>query len=204
VHFGHHPLDFIDAIGAPLAENFLLGDRANYLHRSVDIVGNKLAVSKHATLEINTMVVVTHGANALSYSLSLSTQTLVFILSRIRGNTMEYDFLIHTYDTERLKTLNVWSMFKDEDLLIRPSPLSKRDRNPLEHMLHQCLSENKWFCTMLSIDVGAPPLPETEMRLEFMKRYAEDSGKRLTALQKKKKSWWEQETTFFDTKRTIA
>jgi len=33
---------------------------------------------------------------------------------------MEYDFLVDTYDIERLKTLNVWSMFGDEDLAIRP------------------------------------------------------------------------------------
>ena len=117
---------------------------------------------------------------------------------------MEYNFLVDTYDTERLKTLNVWSMFKDDDLLIRPHPLSQRDRSPLEHMVHQCMSENKWFCNMFGIDVGAPPLPEQETRLEFVKRYAEDSGKRLAMLKEKDKSWWEQEVSFFDTKRTRA
>ena len=117
---------------------------------------------------------------------------------------MEYDFLVDTYDTERLKTLNVWSMFTDDDLLIRPHPLSQRDRNPLEHMVHQCMSENKWFCNMFGIDVGAPPLPEQETRLEFIKRYAEDSGKRLAILKEKDKIWWEQEVSFFDTKHTRA
>ena len=58
---------------------------------------------------------------------------------------MEYNFLIDTYDTERLKILSVWSTFMDEDLSIRPDPLDKRDRNALEHMVHQCLSENRWF-----------------------------------------------------------
>jgi hypothetical protein len=114
---------------------------------------------------------------------------------------MEYDFLVETYDTERIKTLSVWSMFKDGDLLIRPHPLDIRDRNPLEHMVHQCFSEDKWFCTMLGIDVSAPPLPEKETRLKFLKRYAEDSGKRLSALKEKNKSWWEQEVSFFETKR---
>src|SRR5438309_9873456 len=34
---------------------------------------------------------------------------------------------------------------------------------------------------MLGIDVGAPPLPEHEkMRVDFIARYAEDSGRRLT------------------------
>ena len=117
---------------------------------------------------------------------------------------MEYDFLVETYDTERLKTLSVWSTFLDDDLPIRPHPLDNRDRNALEHMVHQCLSENKWFCNMFGIDVGAPPLPDPETRIEFIKRYAEDSGKRLAALKQKGKAWWETEVSFFDVMRTRA
>ncbi len=117
---------------------------------------------------------------------------------------MEYDFLVDTYETERLKTLSVWSTFTDDDLPIRPRPLDKRDRNALEHMVHQCLSENKWFCNMFGIDVGAPPLPDSETRLEFIKRYAEDSAKRLAALKEKDKAWWKMEVLFFDVKRTGA
>jgi len=71
-------------------------------------------------------------------------------------------------------------------------------------MVHQCVSEDIWFRTMLDIDVGAPPLPEEEVRLEFMRRYAEDSGKRLAALQNKDEVWWECETTFFDVRRSRA
>ena len=117
---------------------------------------------------------------------------------------MEYDFLVDTYETERLKTLSVWSTFRDDDLSIRPHPLDKRDRNAREHMVHQCLSENKWFCNMLGIDVGAPPLPDPETRIEFIKRYAEDSGKRLAVLNKKDAAWWEMEVSFFDVIRTRA
>jgi uncharacterized damage-inducible protein DinB len=115
---------------------------------------------------------------------------------------MEYQFLVDTYDTERIKTLSVWSMFEDEDLLVRPHPFNKKDRNPLEHMVHQCMSEDKWFCIMFGIDVSAPPLPEKETRLEFIKRYAEDSEKRLEVLKKKDKSWWEERVSFFDKKRS--
>jgi hypothetical protein len=115
---------------------------------------------------------------------------------------MEYNFLADTYDTERIKTLSVWSMFMDNDLLFRPDSNDPRDRNPLEHMVHQCMSEDKWFCNMFNIDVGAPPLPEKEIRLEFIKRYAEDSEKRLAILREKNKTWWEQEVSFFETKRT--
>jgi len=117
---------------------------------------------------------------------------------------MEYDFLVDTYETERLKTLGVWSTFMDDDLPTRPHPLDRRDRNALEHMVHQCLSENKWFCNMFGIDVGAPPLPDPETRIEFIKRYAEDSGTRLAALKEKDKAWWETEVSFFDAKRTRA
>ena len=117
---------------------------------------------------------------------------------------MEYKFLVDTYSTERVKTLSVWSMFLDEDLLIRPHPLGKKDRTPLEHMVHQCASEDKWFCNMFGIDVAARPLPEKETRLEFIKRYAEDSGKRLEILREKDKIWWERKVSFFDTQRSRA
>lgn len=117
---------------------------------------------------------------------------------------MEYKFLIDTYETERVKTLSVWSMFRDEDLLVRPHPKDRRGRNALEHMVHQCISEDRWFRNMLGINVNAPPLPEQETRLEFIKRYAEDSGKRLAALKGKNKAWWEEEVAFFDVKRSRA
>lgn len=109
---------------------------------------------------------------------------------------MEYSFLVVTYETERLKTLSVWSMFRDDDLSVRPHPLEQKDRSPIEHMVHQCISEDKWFRTMFGIDVGAPPLPAEETRLEFIKRYAEDSGKRLAVLKEKDKNWWEKEVFF--------
>lgn len=35
---------------------------------------------------------------------------------------MPYGFLTDTYATERMKTLEVWSMFHDDDLSIRPPP----------------------------------------------------------------------------------
>ncbi len=45
---------------------------------------------------------------------------------------------------------------------------------------------------MLGIDVGAPPLPEHETRLEFIERYAEDSGKRLDVLRGTGDDWWKR------------
>jgi uncharacterized damage-inducible protein DinB len=117
---------------------------------------------------------------------------------------MRYDFLIETYETERLKLMSVWSEFKDEDLPVRPSRTDRRGRSIHEHMVHQCVSENGWFVGMLGIDVGAPPLPNPETRLNFIRRYAEDSEKRLAALQSKDESWWEGGTKFFDVIRSRA
>lgn len=117
---------------------------------------------------------------------------------------MRYDFLVDAYGTERLKVLSVWSEFRDGDLHIRPKQDDRRGRSVLEHFVHQCVSENNWFRGMLGIDVGAPPLPSVESRLEFMKRYAEDSLRRLERLQTTDDPWWESETTFFDVRRSRA
>jgi uncharacterized damage-inducible protein DinB len=117
---------------------------------------------------------------------------------------MRYDFLVETYATERIKVLSVWSEFRDEDMKARPRAGDSRGRSVREQMVHQCVSENLWFRNMLGIDVGAPPLPEKETRLEFLKRYAEDSERRLEALREKPEPWWEEEAAFFDVRRTRA
>jgi uncharacterized damage-inducible protein DinB len=117
---------------------------------------------------------------------------------------MRYNFLIDTYATERIKVISAWSMFRDDDLRERPKGTDKRGRSFHEHMVHQCVSEDIWFRTILDIDVGAPPLPKEEVRLEFMRRYEEDSGKRLVVLGNKDEAWWEGETTFFDVRRSRA
>ncbi len=117
---------------------------------------------------------------------------------------MRYAFLVETYATERVKVVSVWSEFRDHDLTVRPSAGDARGRSPHEHMVHQCVSEDLWFRSMLGIEVGAPPLPQPETRLEFMKRYAQDSGKRLEALQEKGEAWWEEQVKFFDVQRSRA
>jgi uncharacterized damage-inducible protein DinB len=117
---------------------------------------------------------------------------------------MTYDFLIDMYATERVKILSVWSEFADEDLPVRPRHDDPRGRSVHEHMVHQCVSEEAWFRTMLDIDVGAPPLPAQETRMAFLQRYAEDSGKRLAALRHTDERWWESPTRFFDVQRSRA
>jgi uncharacterized damage-inducible protein DinB len=117
---------------------------------------------------------------------------------------MTYDFLVDSYDSERIKVLSVWSQFGDDDLPVRPKQDDLRGRSVLEHFVHQCLSENNWFTSMLGIDVGAPPLPAVETRIEFIKRYAEDSERRLARLRTTDDSWWETPTAFFDVQRSRA
>jgi uncharacterized damage-inducible protein DinB len=117
---------------------------------------------------------------------------------------MKYDFLIDTYETERVKVLSMWSEFSNEDLPVRPLRSDPRGRSVHEHMVHQCVSEDAWFRTMLGIDVSAPPLPREETRTGFIRRYAEDSAKRLAILRQKQERWWEEETTFFDVHRSRA
>jgi uncharacterized damage-inducible protein DinB len=117
---------------------------------------------------------------------------------------MRYDFLIESYATERIKIVSVWSEFRDEDLPFRPRHDDPRGRSVREQMVHQCISEDTWFRTMLGIDAGAPPLPSQEKRLEFMKRYADMSEKRLEALRRTDEAWWEEPAAFFNVQRSRA
>ena len=117
---------------------------------------------------------------------------------------MRYQFLIDTYDTERLKVVGAWSMFRDGDLPVRPHPTDTRGRSVHEQMVHQCVSEDLWFRAMLDIEVSLSPLPDEESRLAFLKRYAASAAERLDTLRSKPESWWETDTSFFDTTRSRA
>jgi uncharacterized damage-inducible protein DinB len=112
-----------------------------------------------------------------------------------------YDFLVETYRTERLKTLGVWSQIPSARLQWRPEP---RARSPLEHMVHQCMSEDTWMRTMLGIVIERPALPSEENRRAFLEHYGACSADRLVSLQKEADGWFEEETQFFDARRTRA
>jgi uncharacterized damage-inducible protein DinB len=112
-----------------------------------------------------------------------------------------YDFLIETYRTERLKTLSVWSQVPDVRMTFRPEP---RARTPHEHMVHQCISEDTWMRTMLGITVSKPALPPEERKESFLEHYAAVSAERLAQLQEEPDDWFEEETTFFDVRRSRA
>ena len=44
----------------------------------------------------------------------------------LRIEAMKYDFLVETYETERVKVVSVWSEFRDEDLEFRPNAKDPR------------------------------------------------------------------------------
>ncbi len=117
---------------------------------------------------------------------------------------MRYEFVIDTYRTETQKVLGMWAMFDDDDLTTRPNATDSRGRSVLEHMVHQSMSENLWFVTMLGIAVTDNPVPDEETRLAFMNTYAENAAKRLAALGEKPETWWEEEVDFFEVKRSRA
>jgi uncharacterized damage-inducible protein DinB len=112
-----------------------------------------------------------------------------------------YAFLTDSYDTERLKTLSVWSAFTDGDLRFR---CAERARTPLEHMVHQCVSEDGWLRNMLGIESGLAPLPAEESRLSFMRHYAAASAVRSERLRAMPAEWWGGEVAFFDVPRSRA
>ena len=117
---------------------------------------------------------------------------------------MRYEFLIDTYATERMKTLSVWSHFKEDDLAWRPADPLKRGRSVLEQMVHQCNSEDFWFKSMLGIDLAKKPLPASETRYEFLTIYAAHSAERLERLRVQTDAWWESPVQFFETTRPRA
>ncbi len=109
-----------------------------------------------------------------------------------------FDFLLDTYDTERLKTLSTWAGFADSDIEFRPAA---RIRTPHEHMVHQCVSEDSWMKNMLGIDTGKPALPQNETRADFVRHYATLSEERLARLREKPEEWWREPTKFFEVER---
>lgn len=112
-----------------------------------------------------------------------------------------YGFLVETYRTERLKTLALWAQIPDDRIGFRPEP---RARSPLEHMVHQCVSEDIWMRTMLGITVSRGALPVEESRAAFLEHYATCSGERLEALAGRPDAWYEEEAQFFDVRRARA
>ena len=112
-----------------------------------------------------------------------------------------FSFLVETYRTERLKTLGVWLQIPDERMGFRPEP---RARTPLEHMVHQCVSEDTWMKNMLGIAASRPALPAHETREAFIEHYGACSAERYGILARQPDDWYGGDATFFDVKRSRA
>jgi hypothetical protein len=83
LHFGHHPLGFVDAIETALAELFVLSKGANRCDVTADIGGDQLAVSTHAAFEIDKVIGLADGLKALFDLLALLGQSLVLTAGRV-------------------------------------------------------------------------------------------------------------------------
>ena len=117
---------------------------------------------------------------------------------------MRYDFLIESYETERVKVLSVWSEFRDERSAgatetgrsartqrarAHGAPVRQRGYLVSQHARHRRRRS---------------AAARVETRLEFIRRYAEDSAKRLGCFASRSDDWWEEPTTFFDVQRSRA
>jgi uncharacterized damage-inducible protein DinB len=114
---------------------------------------------------------------------------------------MRYAFLLDTYRTERLKTLGVWMQIPIARMQWRAEA---RARTPLEHMVHQCQSEHNWMAGMLGIDIARAALPVDEARDAFVAHYGASAEDRLAILEQRPDGWFEEETAFFDVRRSRA
>ena len=112
-----------------------------------------------------------------------------------------YAFLTDTYSTERIKIVAAWAMFHDSEMNWRPEA---RGRSVHEQMVHQCVSEHNWMNGMLGVLIKAAHLPEVETRIGFIRTYAEASKQRLERLQSFPDPWFDEETAFFDVRRSRA
>ena len=116
-------------------------------------------------------------------------------------STERYAFLLDTYRTERLKTLDVWRQIPPLRLRDRLEP---RARSPLEHLIHQCQSEYNWMVDILGVRVARPPLPMVDMLEAFIEHYGVSASDRLEVLTSRPDAWFEEETAFFDVRRSRA
>ena len=111
-----------------------------------------------------------------------------------------YSFLLDTYETEILKITGIWAAFRPEDLDFRPAPQS---RTVAEQIEHQFKSEGTWMKNMFQVDTGEL-LPAEHTQQAFIEKYRSDARRRLEALRERPDTWWQEEVTFFDVRRSRA
>jgi hypothetical protein len=85
VYFGHDAFGFRNTIQARLAEMFLLGNGANRVDVLLDISGNELAVATHAAIEVDKVVGMADGTDALGDLFALPGEVLVLLTRGFHG-----------------------------------------------------------------------------------------------------------------------
>src|SRR6516162_5710938 len=88
LHFRHHALRFRDPLQARLTEMLLLGHATDHIDVLLDISGNELAIATYPSLEVDKVVGVADGADALTDLRSRLRQAVVLLLrsfNRLRG-----------------------------------------------------------------------------------------------------------------------
>ena len=85
LHGGHHALGFLDTLQACLPEVFLLGNGADRVEVVLDIPGNKLAIATDTALQINKVVGMADGTDALSDRFALAREALMLVARGFHG-----------------------------------------------------------------------------------------------------------------------
>src|SRR6266571_5456335 len=88
LHFRNHAFRFFDALHAALTEPFVLGNGADGVDVLLEVPGKEFAVAAYAALQVDKVVGVADGADALRDRLALRGEALVFLASRVH-------FLLH-------------------------------------------------------------------------------------------------------------
>ena len=117
---------------------------------------------------------------------------------------MPYDFLVDTYETERVKVVSVWSGFSDADLPVRPHPQrssrpqrARADGAPVRQRRSLVPRHAGHRCGRAALAAAGNPFGVHEALCGRQR-------KRVIALREKRDPWWEEDTTFFDVRRSRA
>ena len=108
--------------------------------------------------------------------------------------------MLATYASETNKVVSVWQSFEGQDLAFKAHAKSSSIE---EIMLHQLLSERRFFGEFLGTPEPAPALvlPAQQTPFAFAARLVELARPRLDFLACQSTPWWYETVPFFDVER---
>jgi hypothetical protein len=83
MHFGNHAFCFTDSLQARVAEGFLLGNGAEGVDLLLNVAGHQLPIAMDTPLQVNEVVRMADGPNALCDLLALLRQALADLVSSL-------------------------------------------------------------------------------------------------------------------------